>query len=209
MRPWPLPRRSATDCSSVSRAWPPARAVRLTRYYRPWCCPPLLVEVYLRIDRHAYAQAVVLIFTGIKINAHRYPLHHFDVVAGGILGRQQAETRTAGPPDTRNVACILAAVSIHAEPHFLPRLHPFELCFLEVHGYPNIVQGNHNQELLARRDIVAEFHRFLVDDTGDRRGDGAVAEVQASLIERGLLLRNLGRGRARPGLAHRHLLRGG
>src|SRR3982074_1916303 len=52
---------------------------------------PKLFNPHLRHDRHSRTQLVSLVLARLEHNLHRYALHNFDVVAGGVFRRQQAE----------------------------------------------------------------------------------------------------------------------
>src|ERR1700733_11230280 len=82
-----------------------------------------LVDINFGIDGHSGPQTMVVVLAGVNINADRKALHHLHVVAGSILGRQQAEARTARTGDSRHRAFVLAAVGVDTEGHALSRLH--------------------------------------------------------------------------------------
>ena len=50
-----------------------------------------LAHYHFRDDRHPRAQRAVRIRLFLENDLDRHPLHDFDEVAGGVLGRQQAE----------------------------------------------------------------------------------------------------------------------
>ena len=51
----------------------------------------------LGVDRHAGAQQVIVVFSGIEHDLYRDALHYLHIIAGGILRRQQAETAPLAP----------------------------------------------------------------------------------------------------------------
>src|SRR5260370_18751221 len=123
----------------------------------------------------------IAILSGFEIDADRNALHHLYVISGCILRREQAEARAAGAADTRNAPLVLPAVSIHAEPHALARLHPAELRLLEISDHPHIVQLNDGHELLSPRPVLAHFHGLLADNSVRRRADDRIALLAPSL----------------------------
>src|SRR5215469_15589377 len=135
-----------------------------------------LADINLRNHRHARPQTMILVLAGIDIDAHRNALHDFHVIAGRIFRREQAETGARSPPYALHFSVVLAAISIHAERHLLPRLHAAQLGFFEIGSHPKIVHRHQRHQLLSRRDVVAHFHGFLADDSAHRRDNGAVAE---------------------------------
>src|SRR5271163_3274353 len=66
----------------------------------------------------------------IERNLDGDSLHHFRVVAGGIVGRQQRELRTAGGGDFQHLAVKhLARIFIHGNLRNVANLHVGELRF--------------------------------------------------------------------------------
>src|SRR5579863_5593439 len=71
-----------------------------------------ILDVHIGIHRQAGPQTMIAIFAGIEVDADRYSLDHFHVIAGRIFWRQQAEARSAGAADLLNGALIFLAVGV-------------------------------------------------------------------------------------------------
>src|SRR5579872_1660948 len=99
-----------------------------------------LLEINLRIDRHAGPQAVIVVLAGVEVDANRNALHHLDVVSGGILRRQNAEPRTAGAAHLDDFSGVGVVVGVDREVHVLAGLHAAQLGLLEVGDDPDIVE---------------------------------------------------------------------
>ena len=67
---------------------------------------------------HAGAKAMFRILTFIQNDLHRDPLHHFHVVAGRVIGGQQAEPTTCGAADGIDVT--LQSMSVGIDVDILP-----------------------------------------------------------------------------------------
>src|SRR5882757_8750344 len=65
---------------------------------------PRLIGMNPGDDRHARQQPVQQRLTLIELDPDRHPLHHLGEIAGGIVGRQQRELRSAGRRDPRDAA---------------------------------------------------------------------------------------------------------
>src|ERR1035441_8591610 len=68
----------------------------------------------------------------VEHDLHRNALHHFDVVAGGVFGGEQAEARTAGASDGIDMPLVGLAVGIHRDVSRQTGFHLPELRLLEV-----------------------------------------------------------------------------
>ena len=121
---------------------------------------------------------MIVILARLQHNAHRNALHNFYIVAAGILRRQQAEARTGGAAEGIDAAAIVAPGSVGAEGHALAGLHLLQLCFFEIGGDPDVVDGNDGQQLLARLHALAGFHGLAPDDPAYRRDDLCIAKVE-------------------------------
>src|SRR5258705_5756976 len=86
-----------------------------------------------RDDGHPEAQHMGRIDRPLEDDLHRYPLHHLDVVAGGILGGQQAEAGAGAPHDAVDAPLEWAGrIGIEGNFDRLAGTHPVELGLLEV-----------------------------------------------------------------------------
>jgi hypothetical protein len=85
---------------------------------------------------------VLSVLIATDTNSHGQPLHHFDKVATGIVGRQEGEQRPRGAGEIFDCALVIATEGIHKDAHGLTRAHVLKLGFLEICGDPDIVEGN-------------------------------------------------------------------
>jgi hypothetical protein len=132
----------------------------------------------------------------VEHDLHRHALHDLHVVARRVLRGQQAELRARGGRHAVDVAAVLlAAVGIHGDRRGLARAQLDELVLLEVRGDPDVLERDDRQQRLAGLHDLAQLRRAFAHDTGDRRLDGGVLEVELRLSHRGLGLRDLRLGR--------------
>src|SRR6516225_11050385 len=80
---------------------------------------PYSSQIDLRLNAHARTQRPVAVLARIENDLYRNPLHDFDVVASGILGRQGAEQWTGGAGNAVDVAPVGTAARVHRELHLL------------------------------------------------------------------------------------------
>jgi len=131
---------------------------------------------------HPGAQRQILVLARVEIDNHGNPLHHLDVIAGGVFRGQQAETCPAGARETADMATVSAAVGVHSQGHALAHLHVLELGFLEVGHYPDVAQIDDRQQQLSGFDVLAGFDRFARHDSRTGRLDSGVFKVQLGLL---------------------------
>src|SRR5262245_24909932 len=85
-----------------------------------------------RIDRHARADGVLRIRLFIKDDLHRHALDNFDIVAGRVFRRQNAESSSGSALDTVHMAFEhLAGIGVDLDFGRLPRANVVQLSFLE------------------------------------------------------------------------------
>src|ERR1700678_84364 len=133
---------------------------------------------------------MVDILAGREIDPNWNPLHYLDVVAGRVLGREQAESLTRRRSQTIYISFEGAAQRIDADIDRLARLHPAQLVLLEIGGDPDVVERHHRQQRFARLHALPRLDALLADHPTHRRGDFGVAVVEYCLIELGLGLLN-------------------
>ena len=121
----------------------------------------------------------------VEDDLDRDALDDFDVVAGRVLRRQQAVARAARARDVEHAAVVGAAVGVDGDRDGLPGTHVLQLRFLEVGGHPDVaaVERNDGQQLLAGRDVLSRLHGSAADESGHRRDDGGVLQVQLRLLQ--------------------------
>src|SRR5579863_2337125 len=169
----------------------------------------LSIDPDLWLDGHAEAQQVLRVLPFVKADAHRDALHDLDVVAGGVLRRQQAEVCARRAGEAFHVTVVVAAVSIDVDFHALARPHVPELCLLEVRRDPDVLERHQGHQRLSGHHVLADFHGLLAHQAGDGSDKRGVTEIQLRLLERclGDLDRGIRGGGARTD--HGNLLRCG
>src|SRR5215467_7826255 len=88
---------------------------------------------------HPQSQDVLGVLALFEYDLDRNPLHNFDVVSCGILGRQEAEEGPGGPADAENMTLIGATVRVNRDSGGLSGPHALELRLLEVGRYPDVL----------------------------------------------------------------------
>src|SRR5450759_5881543 len=91
-----------------------------------------------RHDRHPRPEFMSLYLALVEHDLHGYALHHFDVVAGSVFGRQQAETRAAGAGGGIDMSLVGLAVRIDGDVGRLARPDVLKLRLLEIRRDPEI-----------------------------------------------------------------------
>jgi len=145
----------------------------------------------------------------IEHNFHWDSLDDLDVIAGGILGRQQTIASACGAPDIENMPLVGSAVSVDRNLCGLPRLHIGQLRFFKVRCDPDVlrIERDDGHELLTWGDVLAGLHRALTYDSTYGRNDSCVLQIELSLLQGRLCLLRLGIGSLGAGLLHGDLLR--
>ena len=101
------------------------------------------------------------LLTLIEDNLHRNPLHHFDVVAGRILRRQQAEFRARGGRNAVDVRVEdPAAIGVDRDGGGLARMHIRQLGLFEIGGDPDVLLRNDRHQRLARLNDLSGLDMF-------------------------------------------------
>ena len=158
---------------------------------------PLLFDLDLGGDGHAGTQGVVAVFllqVG-EVDADGDALDDLDVVAGGVLGREERELGAGGSADLGDLAVELAAAEgVDLRCDVLAGTHLGELGLLEVGGDPEVGERDDGEEVLADAEVRADLHVLFVDDAGGGGGDVGVAEVEQRLIDLGLGLLDVSHG---------------
>src|SRR2546426_12085309 len=90
-----------------------------------------------RFDGHSQAQPTLGALPLLESDFHRHALHHLDVVTRGVLGREQAELRSARPGDALDVAIVFAPVGVDVNLDGLAGSHVLELSLFEISRYPD------------------------------------------------------------------------
>ena len=128
-------------------------------------------------------------FTGavlFKDDLDRYPLHHLDIVAGGVFRRQQRESGP-GPGHHALDAPRKGAVgeSIDLQLHRLTGTHVGDLGLLEVGHHPGLFHRHHRQQRLSGTDVVADLHRLARHPTVGQGKNLRIGQIEPRLVELG------------------------
>src|SRR3954452_7761694 len=134
-------------------------------------------------------------------------MHHLDVVAGGVLRREETEARTSGAPDRVDMAIEVGAVGINCALGFLTRMHLLELRFLEVRCDPEVVEVDDRDEGLSGLYDLAGLNSAFAHDAGEGRTNSGVLQIELCLFKRRLRSLRGVLSRAGFSLLHLHLLR--
>ena len=149
------------------------------------------IDSHGRHDRHAGAEGDI----GRRMvddDLDRHALDDLDVVASGVLGRQQRERRAGPGLDAGDVAAEVAIrIGVDLDPRRLARPHVIELGLLKVRDYPDVVRHEHGERgpgrgVFADRGGEVDHMAGLV---GDDRGIG---KVQPRLVALGVGLLDIG-----------------
>jgi hypothetical protein len=143
----------------------------------------------------------------VEVDADRNTLYDLDVVACRIFRWEQAETRTGGSADLRDVTAELATTQrVDFQIDMLVHMHLVELCFLEVRRHPEIFEWNDRQQILPNAQVLTDIDILLAHDAVYRSDDLGVAEVQFCLIDLGLSLLDSRQRSLRAGLLNTDLV---
>ncbi len=125
-------------------------------------------------------QQVLGVLALLEHDLHRHALHDFDVVAGRVFRRQQAEARAGGGGDAVHVPLELAApyasTSIVAR---WPGSHVAQLRLLEIGRDPDVVERDDGHQRLAGLHDLADFDRLRLTTPLHRRLDRRVLRGSA------------------------------
>src|SRR5208282_798957 len=111
-------------------------------------------------------------------------LHHFDVVAGGVFWRQQAEALSTSAGDGINMTFVGFAGGIDFDLCPLARLHLAQLCLLEVCRDPDVlfIERDDHHHHLPGLHVLTDLHSAIADRSADWRNHFGVLEIQFRLI---------------------------
>src|SRR5882757_555013 len=110
---------------------------------------------------------MVFVLVLLKIDPNGDTLYYLDVVSSRVLRRKEGEAGTGSATDLDDLPLVFAATQgIDLYLNLLVRTDLLQLSFLEVSGYPQIVEWNDRQHVLTNRDVLAGGNVLLVDDAG-------------------------------------------
>jgi hypothetical protein len=125
---------------------------------------------------------MISVFAGSKIDANRNSLHHFDVIASGVLGRDEAETLSRSRIETTDIAAVGSSAGVNINVDWLTGAHTPKLCLSKVGGDPDIIKRNHRKQRLSRLNPIARLNILITDRPRNRSCDFRVAEIEQFLI---------------------------
>ena len=117
----------------------------------------------LGVNRHAWAQEMIFIFSGIEHDLDRDALHDFHIISRSIFGRQKTEAGAAGAGDAIDFAVISFAIGINFNGDGLADFHLAELGFFEVGGDPDIIERNDLHQFLTRGHVLSDLNGATAD----------------------------------------------
>ena len=97
-----------------------------------------------------------------QVDAHGNPLHHFDVIAGRIFRRKEAETDPVAPPICVIFPSYFRRRRRRLDVDRLPGRMCRKLRFLEIRGDPDIVQRDQRRQRLADATFCPASTLFVV-----------------------------------------------
>ena len=107
-------------------------------------------------------------------------------------GGSKLNTEPVPPPRLVSVRFPGLAVRIDLYVDRLARPHVLKLSLFEVGSHPDIIQRDDIHQFLSDAYVLADFRGLLPDNSGHRRANHGIAQVQFSLIQLGLALFYLG-----------------
>src|SRR5258708_30878768 len=99
-----------------------------------------LTQPYLGLLRHSGMQQMLGVLARIELDSHRQALYHLYVVAGRVLGGQQAEAITARAGQVPDVAPVITGEGVDVDADFLAATHQGEVRLLEIRGHPDLLR---------------------------------------------------------------------
>jgi hypothetical protein len=158
------------------------------------------LKVYVRDHIHARSKLTITIFSRLKNDLYRNSLNNFYVIAGGIFGRKQTESRARRSRDAVHVAFEFSATRIHMDFCPLPNLHVPKLRLFKIRGYPDFIERHNGEELLPGLNVHADYD-CLIYFAAHRSHNLCVLKVELCLLEQRSLLLYIGgrRTSASPG----------
>src|SRR6202161_423773 len=135
-------------------------------------------------DRRADKQRALVRIVVLEVDANRQSLHHLDEVAGGVLRRQQRQSRSGTLGKAGNAPLEHVAVAIHVDIEIdrLADTQVTQLRLLEIGVNPDFMERTDRHETLTDLHIVAWIDVSARDDAIDLRDDVAVAKIQLGLV---------------------------
>ena len=144
-----------------------------------------LVDIDVGNNGSANEQGVLAWIVSLKLNPNRQPLYHFDEIAGGVLGRQQRQSRSgphgkAGDPP---VEYLPASVHVDIQIDRLADAQITQLRLLEIGIDPDLLERSDRHQILPGLHIVARIDISARHDTVNLGDDVAVTKVEFGLNE--------------------------
>src|SRR6266478_8732066 len=137
--------------------------------------------------RHSRQQALQQRLSLVELDANRDALDHLGEIAGGIVGRQQRELRSAGGRYSLDAAMqLLVREGVDCDVNGLTWLNPRELCLLVVGDHVHTWQRHDIDEIASDVDVVTWLNLPFAYDAIERRDDLGVAKPEPGRGQRGL-----------------------
>src|SRR5712664_1997211 len=163
--PWPSSRLASLLCAIGSR----------------------LIGVNLGHDRHSRQQPLQQRLVLVERNPHRDALDYLGEIAGGVVGWQQRELRSAGGRNPLDPAMqSLAWETIDGHIDRLARFDPRQLSLLVVGDDIDLRQRHDIDQVAPDIAVVTRLHLTLADDAVEWCYDFGVAELEAGRRQRRL-----------------------
>ena len=138
----------------------------------------------------------------VEKNFHRHALDDFDVIAGRVFRRQQAECRAAASLNAVHVRAQRFAERVNLHERRLAGLHFFQLRFLKVRHDPD-VRRHDGHQLLAHLNVIARLDRLACHAPVAQRENFGVRKVQLRRCDIRLRRLPLGQGHCNGGSGRR------
>jgi hypothetical protein len=143
------------------------------------------IEIDVRNDRSADEQRLLVRIVALKLNPDRQPLDDLDVVARGILRRQQCERRSGPHGEAREPAFEHLSVAVHVDIEIgsLTDAQVAQLRLLEIGIDPDLTERTDRHQALPDLNVIAGIDVSARDDAVDLRDDVTIAKVEFSQSE--------------------------
>ena len=118
-------------------------------------------------------------------DADRDALHHLGEVAGGVVGRQQAEDRAGRRRDAQHRPFDIAVgIGVDGDLRRLAGLQVLKLRLLEVRVDVDVLQRHQRHQPRAGLNVFAGLRRAVADDAVEGRAHDRVVEVEPAPCRR-------------------------
>jgi hypothetical protein len=139
-----------------------------------------LVEIDVWNDRSTDEERLPVRVVSFKLDSHRQPLDDLDVVARGILRRQQRECRSRPHSKAGDPAIEHLPVAVHVDIQLdrLADAQVAQLRLLEIGVDPDLGERADRHQALPDLNIIARIDVSARDHAVDFGGDVAISKVE-------------------------------